>query len=105
MNKYEKTLPKNFEVLPGAVCRQMVRCGYAGCRCARGKLHGPYYYRFWREDGRLRKTYVPLREVIPVREACIRHRESVRNLRLMIKESRSNWRQLRNTLREIAQDG
>jgi len=35
--------------------QQMVRCGRAGCtRCP----HGPYWYAYWREDGRLRSRYV-----------------------------------------------
>lgn len=42
----------------GAICAQFVKCGKAGCKCSRGELHGPYYYRFTREDGRLRKSYV-----------------------------------------------
>jgi hypothetical protein len=42
----------------GAVCAQYVRCGKPNCRCASGGLHGPYYYRFTREGGRLRKRYV-----------------------------------------------
>lgn len=52
------------EVLPktGAVCAQFVRCGKARCRCARGELHGPYYYRFTREPTakgwRQRKAYI-----------------------------------------------
>ena len=48
-------LPKT---LPGVVRPQWVRCGRPGCRCARGRPHGPYFYRFWREGGRLRKAYV-----------------------------------------------
>jgi hypothetical protein len=48
----------------GVLCRQWVRCGRPGCRCARGELHGPYWYLFRRDDaGRLHKRYVPLREV------------------------------------------
>ena len=32
-----------------------VRCGKAGCtRCP----HGPYWYAYWREDGRLRSRYI-----------------------------------------------
>ncbi len=35
--------------------RQHVRCGKEGCtRCP----HGPYWYAYWREDGRLRSRYV-----------------------------------------------
>lgn len=35
--------------------QQMVRCGKAGCtRCP----HGPYWYAYWREQGRMRSRYV-----------------------------------------------
>jgi hypothetical protein len=35
--------------------QEMVRCGRKGCtRCP----HGPYWYAYWREGGRLRSRYV-----------------------------------------------
>ena len=35
--------------------RQEVRCGKRGCtRCP----HGPYWYAYWREDGRLKSRYI-----------------------------------------------
>lgn len=35
--------------------RQTVKCGKSGCtRCP----HGPYWYAYWREDGRLRSRYI-----------------------------------------------
>ena len=35
--------------------QQQVRCGKRGCtRCP----HGPYWYAYWREDGRLRSRYI-----------------------------------------------
>jgi hypothetical protein len=35
--------------------QERVRCGRAGCtRCP----HGPYWYAYWREDGRLRSRYI-----------------------------------------------
>jgi len=35
--------------------REEVRCGKANCtRCP----HGPYWYAYWREDGRLRSKYL-----------------------------------------------
>lgn len=39
---------------------ELVRCGKAGCKCAGmdGELHGPYWYAYWREDGKLRSRYV-----------------------------------------------
>lgn len=50
----------NFvEPLSGSLLRQWVRCGKPSCRCARGDLHGPYWYRYWRdEEGRAHKHYV-----------------------------------------------
>jgi hypothetical protein len=38
--------------------QEWVKCGKARCRCREGRLHGPYTYKYWREDGRLRKAYV-----------------------------------------------
>jgi hypothetical protein len=66
-SKDANSLPKT---LPGVVCRQWVKCGRPVCRCARGNLHGPYFYRFWRENGRLRKVYVPRAELEKVRCSC-----------------------------------
>jgi hypothetical protein len=35
--------------------QERVRCGRANCtRCP----HGPYWYAYWREDGRLRSRYI-----------------------------------------------
>lgn len=47
-----------------------MRCGKQNCRCARGQLHGPYHYLFWREAGQLRKVYVRRADVAEVRAAC-----------------------------------
>jgi Family of unknown function (DUF6788) len=33
--------------LPGTVIRQYATCRRPDCRCARGELHGPSFYRFW----------------------------------------------------------
>ena len=60
-------LPKTLD---GVVCPQMVRCGKVGCKCQQGQLHGPYYYRFFRENGRLRKQYVPRSQLQTVMAQC-----------------------------------
>lgn len=51
--------------------QQEVRCGKAGCRSC---PHGPYWYAYWKEDGRTRKRYIgrtlpgePLEPVVPGR--------------------------------------
>jgi Family of unknown function (DUF6788) len=57
--------------LPGAVCKQYVKCGTPNCRCTRGELHGPYWYRFWRNDeGKLHRQYVRKADLERVRAAC-----------------------------------
>jgi len=86
--------------LPGAVCAQWTRCGKAGCRCTRGELHGPYYYRMWREQGRLRKSYVPAADVEEVRAQCEQERMRKRQERRKRQASLSQLRELRTLLRE-----
>jgi hypothetical protein len=89
-----ETLPKT---LPGAVCAQWVRCGRPGCRCARGQPHGPYFYRFWREAGRLRKAYVRRADVAQVRARCRARAEE----RGELAEWCEVWRQLAALAREV----
>ena len=79
MKRTAETLPKTDgrDELPGVVLVEHKRCGKAGCRCAGGRpedLHGPYFYRYWRENGRLRKAYVTREEVRQVSAACLRRR-------------------------------
>jgi hypothetical protein len=39
--------------------QELVRCGTAGCKCATGKLHGPYWYAYATlGTGRARKIYL-----------------------------------------------
>jgi hypothetical protein len=37
---------------------ERVRCGKKTCKCAEGKLHGPYWYAYWSEGGKTRSQYV-----------------------------------------------
>jgi hypothetical protein len=39
---------------------QKVRCGKNTCHCAKagGELHGPYWYYYWKKDGRTRSKYI-----------------------------------------------
>jgi len=56
--KSENSFPK--QSLPGSVHMEWKCCGRSWCHCSRGHLHGPYFYRRWREGGRQRKQYVKL---------------------------------------------
>lgn len=61
--------------LKGEVCQQYTRCGKAGCRCGEGFLHGPYYYRIWRDGRHVRKQYVREGDVAAVKAGCAAYRE------------------------------
>lgn len=96
------------KVLPGKVHVQWVRCGRAGCRCAQGQLHGPYYYRFWREGGRLRKEYVKRADLEGVIAACQRRqselqreREFKQAVREQIKKNSVRWRLLLEGIKRL----
>ena len=52
--QFSDLLPKTM-----AICRQYTKCGKPHCRCiSSGELHGPYYFHFYRVDGRLKKSYI-----------------------------------------------
>ena len=84
-------------MLPGGVHRQMVRCGKRNCRCTRGELHGPYFYHFWKEGGRLHKRYIKLADLDRVRAEC----EARRQCQQEAKVFKEQWRALRDDVREI----
>lgn len=96
--KPEDSLPKE---LPGTVHPQYVRCGTSGCRCERGDLHGPYYYRFFWAGGKLRKRYVRLRDVEAVRAACESRRLSEKRRRAARRTNRLLIRDFKRRTREV----
>ena len=69
MDRFGGVSPKTAP-LPGSLQPEWKRCGKPGCRCARGELHGPYFYRYWYEAGRRRKAYVS-RDRVPTVAASI----------------------------------
>jgi hypothetical protein len=96
--KMQIPLPK---ILAGVVLEQWKRCGRGNCRCASGALHGPYFYRFWRQDGHLRKAYVPREEVEAVRSRCRARQEEEREERRTEREAMEYLRGVRRFLREV----
>ena len=63
-----------MEPLAGSIQIEFRRCGKAGCRCARGFLHGPYFRLVQRVGDRTTRRYVPLHAVADVARACALHR-------------------------------
>ena len=93
-NKFANPLPK---MLPGTVHEQWVRCGRANCKCSRGERHGPYFYRIWRESGRLRKQYVKQDDVDDVRRSCQNRQQSCEQIRV----AWGLWQELLERIREV----
>lgn len=77
-NKNADLQPKT---LPGYVRAEMVKCGKARCKCARGELHGPYFYHFTWRNNRRAKSYIKRADVAAVKKACAAHRSLQRRLR------------------------
>lgn len=62
----ESDLPENADPVDdvdgdgsGTIVKEMVKCGKSGCKCASGELHGPYLYRYYRdESGSVASEYI-----------------------------------------------
>ena len=37
---------------------EKIKCGKANCKCASGELHGPYWYAYYRVNGKLKSEYI-----------------------------------------------
>jgi len=98
---YERALPKWYTIdrvkpergeLLGFLHPEKKRCGKENCRCTSGReedLHGPYYYRRWRdEEGNQRREYVPRDETDEVRARIEKRRRRVKRER----KRRRQWR-------------
>jgi hypothetical protein len=68
-------------------------------------LHGPYFYLFWREDGRLRKRYLRADEVEAVRRICAARRVRHELERGALARGSQLWRTLTARLQEVLGDG
>jgi len=98
---WDRTLPKWYSIdrvkpeegeLLGFLHAEQKRCGKENCRCTSGReedLHGPYYYRRWRDaGGNQRREYVPEEDVDEVRARIKKRRRRVQRER----KERKRWR-------------
>lgn len=95
-------LPAHPPSLYGAVCVQWRKCGKRNCHCAAGgKRHGPYYYRCYRRNGKLRKEYIKPYAVETVRALCQQYRANQQEVRAMVEEGKWEWRRLKTAIRAL----
>jgi Family of unknown function (DUF6788) len=83
--KNQNSLPK-IGPLPGAVCKQMKRCGKPNCKCSKGELHGPYHYRFIYARGKQLKIYVKKSEFQTISAACLAYKRDRQETRELIRD-------------------
>ena len=67
---------------PGGIESRFVKCGKPGCKCAKGKLHGPYfYYRYWKLSHKVwvqKKRYVTCEQAERLSKAIKNYKEVIR---------------------------
>ena len=66
--------------LPGSLFTRMGICGKAGCACARGQAHGPYYVLSTRRGGQGAFTYLDRRQAGEARELVTGYRRFRRGM-------------------------
>lgn len=75
--------------LPGTLLAEYIRCGKPSCHCmCGGPRHGPYWRRFWREDGRTRSAYVRGADIDTTRRSIAQWHRSHPSLRAVLRELR-----------------
>jgi hypothetical protein len=57
LNKLKETSRKNYESVPknATIRKEYIKCGNLSCRRCN---HGPYYYAYWRQEGKRYKKYL-----------------------------------------------
>lgn len=73
----------------GSVHMEFKRCGKPKCRCNQGLHHGPYFYHYWRERGRLKKRYVPAARLVETLEMVAQQKTNKSNMSAILRELRS----------------
>lgn len=99
-NKIENSSPK-ISPLPGTVVAHFIRCGRINCKCAKGELHGPYHYHYWRDEQGRHKRYVRQSQVAAIQAACAAYRIKQAVARERLKQTRTEWRKLKAMLKEL----
>jgi hypothetical protein len=89
----------------GSIHCEWKRCGKRSCACTRGRLHGPYWYRHFREAGKQHKVYVRASEVESVQAECSERLTTLRHLKAQRAKTQTpvqqGWHEFRRLIREI----
>jgi hypothetical protein len=93
-----------IEPLRGGIETQFKQCGRSNCKCAKGKLHGPYYLRRWQRCGKRCSKYVKKSDVFVTFKAVSQYKRDRQETRELIREINESgnamWKAMRGILRE-----
>jgi hypothetical protein len=90
-----------IEPLQGGILTQFKQCGRSNCRCAKGSLHGPYYYLVWMVRGVRVKKYVKKGELSSVQAGINERRRRLAEVRQINQEAKEGWRTFKAQLRQL----
>jgi hypothetical protein len=86
-----------------AICQQYRKCGKAKCKCNNGTLHGPYYFYFYRVEGKLKKSYIRKSDAQTLWESYSQRRDLQKQRAADRKEFAQLCRDLRHFNRLLAE--
>jgi hypothetical protein len=66
-----------------------------------GPKHGPYYTRYWWQDGRRQKRYVRREDAAESAAACAVRRQIEKDARARAEAAREEWRNVRALIRSL----
>jgi hypothetical protein len=81
--------------LAGVIIKEKVSCGKPNCRCMReNKLHGWYYYLYWREGKKLKKGYLHRSEVKRMRREISKRKAKDSENKIILRELIKSFKDL-----------
>lgn len=99
-NNSEK-MARKIVPLSGYLLAQKIKCGRPNCKCARGDLHGPYFYYVWRLGRYRHKEYVKSHDLAFVRAGIEQHRRRKAEIRAFNEQAKADWRNLKERINQI----
>ena len=98
--EFGKQVPK-IDGIQGSLEARFVKCGRKNCKCAKGELHGPYFYHRYRSNGRRRKRYVKESELEALQAGIEEYRSQRAEIIEANKFLRGRFRELKARFRDL----
>jgi hypothetical protein len=104
MKNFISNLSPKIEPIRGSVVTSFVKCSRSNCKCLQGQLHGPYFYRFWRQNGKRVKQYIRKQDLLMIKAACDSYKHQKQLNKQIHQENLALWRKLKAQLKELISD-